>query len=140
MLNTVIWLDSQSNFYWNTEVNQFTIFAGANVINSNWGTGNMAGGDGTGWASSCISQCSQGMISPYAFQGASNSADTVGISNLIGVSTPPFDLTTFAPTASLVNAGTAPPATWPKLPVRFEFGPSAIPIDRNQPLTIGAME
>jgi hypothetical protein len=39
-----------------------------------------------------------------------------------------------------MNTGTNPPATWPRLPVRFQFGPSAIPIPRTQPLTIGAME
>jgi len=139
-LNNAIWMDSPAkpHFYWNLQVNQFTTFAGANVVNSNWGTGNMAGGDGTGWASATAT--SQGSLSPYAFQGASNSADTVGVSNLIGVSTPPFDLTTFVPNSSLINAGTNPPASWPRLPVRFQFGPAAVVKPRIQPRTVGAME
>jgi hypothetical protein len=104
---------------------------GRNVVNSNWGTGNLAGGDGTGWTLS---------TNPYAFQGASNAADNAGISSLVGVSAAPFDLTTFAPNPVLVNAGTPLPASGPQLPVRFQFGPSATPQVRAQPLTIGAME
>ena len=59
--NNAIWMDSptQPYFYWNNETNQFTTF-GKNVINSNWGTGVMSGGDGTGWAS---------WTSVYAFPG-----------------------------------------------------------------------
>jgi len=142
VLNNALWMNSPSKpyFYWNHEPNQFTTFAGANAVNSNWGIGNMTGGDGTGWASANSSYGSQGSTSPYAFQGASNLADTVGVSNLIGVSTPPFDLTTFLPNSSLINAGTNPPNYWPKLPVRFQFGPAAVPVARTQPLTIGAME
>jgi hypothetical protein len=134
MLNNALWMDSPSKpyFYWDLQVNQFTTFDGGNVLNSNWGTGNMTGGDGTGW--------SQGNLNPYAFQGASTAADTVGVSNLIGVSTAPFNTTTFVPNSSLINAGTSQPASWPKLPVRFQFGPSAVQTDRYQPLTIGAME
>ena len=143
-LNNAIWIIKDSNqtpwFYWNKEVNQFTTFAGSNVVSSNWGTGNMAGGDGTGWAMANSSYGSEGSTSPYAFQGASNVNDTVGVSNLIGVSTAPFDLTTFVPKSALIHAGTNPPASWPKLPVRFQFGPSAVVKVRTQPRTIGAME
>jgi hypothetical protein len=132
VLNNAIWLGSliKPHFSWNNETNQFTIF-GRNVINSNWGTRSMVGGDNTGWS---------GRTSPQAFQGASNEADITGVSNLIGVQTPPFDLTTFAPTPALVNKGAPLPAYWPKLPVRFQFGPSGIQQIRQQPLTIGAME
>jgi hypothetical protein len=144
VLNNAFWMDNPAKpyFYWITEPNEFTIF-GANVINANWGTNNMNPTDqtasyGAGWPGPGYKNVSP--ISPYAFQGASTSADTVGVQNLIGVSTPPFDLTTFVPNSSLINAGTNPPATWPKLPVRFQFGPSAIPTDRTQPRTIGAME
>jgi hypothetical protein len=130
--NNAIWMDSPSKpvFFWNNRTTQFTTF-GKNVVNSNWGTGNMSGGDGTGWAPGA---------SEYAFQGASNAADTTGISNLIAVKAAPFNLTTFAPTSALVGAGAGLPATGPKLPVRFQYGPSAIPAIRKQPLTIGAME
>ena len=130
--NNAIWLDSPTKpyFYWNNQTNQFTTF-GSNVINSNWGSGAMTGGDGTGWASG---------TSTYAFQGASNAADTAGVSNLIGVSSDPFDVTTFAPNPALVNAGASLPASGPKLPVRFQYGPSAIQTVRIQPLTVGAME
>ena len=130
--NNAIWMDSptQPYFYWNNETNQFTTF-GKNVINSNWGTGVMTGGDGTGWASK---------TSAYAFQGADNGSDTTGVSNLIGDSTDPFDVTTFVPNPALVNAGASLPASGPKLPVRFQYGPSAIQTVRNQPLTVGAME
>jgi hypothetical protein len=91
----------------------------------------MAGGDKTGWAAKASQQ---------AFQGASNAADTTGVSNLIGVPTSPFDLTTFAPSPLLVNKGEPLPGDWPKLPVRFQYGPSAIQTTRKQPLTMGAME
>ena len=130
--NNAIWMDSPTKpyFYWNDRITQLTTF-GNNVLNSDWGTGAMAGGQGTGWSS---------QTSIYAFQDASNSADTVGVSNLIGVSAEPFDLTTFVPAPALVNAGASLPVSGPKLPVRFQYGPSAIQTVRNQPLTVGAME
>jgi hypothetical protein len=59
---------------------------------------------------------------------------------LIGVSADPFDVTTFAPNPALINAGASLPALGPKLPVRFQYGPSAVQTVRNQPLTVGAME
>jgi hypothetical protein len=59
---------------------------------------------------------------------------------LIGVSTAPFNLTTFAPVPALVNAGASLPPDAPKLPVRFQYGPSAIQTVRKQALTVGAME
>ncbi len=130
--NNAIWLDSPAKpyFYWNKESNQFTNF-GKNVITSNWGNGVMTGGDGTGWANS---------TSPYTFQGATNTADTTGVSNLIGVSADPFDVSTFSPYPALINAGANLPAFGPRLPVRFQYGPSAIQKARIQPLTVGAME
>jgi hypothetical protein len=130
--NNVLWMDDPSNpyFFWNEKTNQFTNF-GVNAVNSNWGTSNMAGGIGTGWASG---------VSPYAFQGASNMLDVLGVGNLKGVSSQPFDLLTFLPGASLVNAGASLPANAPKLPVRFRFGPSAVSVMRLQPLTMGAVE
>jgi hypothetical protein len=91
----------------------------------------MAGGDGTGWTTH---------TSTYAFQGASNSADTSGVSNLTGVLEESFDITTFEPNPALVEAGTSMPADAPKLPVRFQYGPSAVQTVRVQPLTVGAME
>jgi len=132
VLNNAIWMDSPTApyFYWNNQTNQFTTF-GKNAVNSDWGTGNMSGGDGTGWAN---------LTSEYAFQGASNSADTTGVSNLIGVTSEPFDVTTFVPNPILVNAGASLPASWPKLPVRFQYGPSAVQTVRVDPLTLGAME
>jgi len=130
--NNAIWLGAPTKpyFSWNREANQFTSL-GKNVINSSWGTGKMSGGDGTGLANA---------TSKYAFQGAGNNADTAGIANLIGVSTPPFDLTTFAPMPSLINTGTSMPVSGPNLPVRFQYGPTAIQKVRKQLLTIGAME
>jgi uncharacterized membrane protein len=130
--NNAVWLDAptQPIFYWNREQNQFTTF-GENVINSNWGSGVLSGGDKTGWASAA---------SPLAFQGADNSADTAGVSNLIGVSAEPFNVTTFVPNAALTDAGSPLPAAAPKLPVRFQYGPSAVQVVRDHPLTIGAMD
>jgi len=132
VLNNAIWMDSQARpyFYWNKETNQFTTF-GKNVINSSWGTDNMAGGDGTGWAT---------LTSKFAFQGAGNSADATDTSSLIGVTTEPFDTTTFEPNPALVGVGTTMPVGAPKLPVRFQYGPSAVQTVRVQPLTVGAME
>ena len=132
VLNNVIWMESAKKpfFYWNKDTNQFTTF-GRNVLNANWGTGNMLGGDGTGWSTK---------ISEYSFQGASNRTDTAGISNLVGVSVAPFNLATFAPNKALVKSGTGLPAFWPRLPIRFQYGPSAIQTIRKQPLTEGAME
>jgi hypothetical protein len=130
--NNAIWMDSPTKpyFYWSYSADQFTTF-GNNVVNSNWGSDSMAGGDGTGWAY---------QISPYAFQGASNSADSAGVSNLIGVTEEPFNLTTFKPNASLINAGESLQSGGPELPVRFQYGPSAVQMVRTQPLTLGAME
>jgi hypothetical protein len=137
-LNNAIWMDSPKApyFSWNNAIPQFTTF-GRNVINSDWGTGDMSGGFGTGW----VSTASPYAVSPYVFQGgASNSADTSGISNLIGVSADPFNVTTFVPNSALINAGSALPASGPRLPVRFQYGPTAIQTIREQPLTIGAIE
>jgi hypothetical protein len=137
-LNNAIWMESptQPYFSWNAAIPQFTTF-GKNVINSNWGTQDWSGGNGTGW----VSITSPYAISPYIFQGgATNIADTSGISNLIGVSAEPFDVTTFAPNPVLVNAGAGLPAAAARLPVRFQFGPGAIQMVRAQPLTVGAME
>ena len=138
VLNNAIWMDSPTEpiFYWNSSVPQITTF-GKNVINSNWGTDNMSGGSKTGWQSIT----SPYLVSPYVFQGGdSNSALTAGVANLIGVSKEPFDVTTFAPNPALVNAGAPMPASGPKLPVRFQYGPAAVQTVREQPLTIGAME
>jgi uncharacterized membrane protein len=136
-LNNAIWLDSptQPYFAWNNAIPEFTYF-GKTVINSNWGTGNMAGGLGTGW----VSESSPYPTSPYSFQGASNSSTTSGVANIVGTSKEPFNVTTFAPNSVLVNAGSSLPASVSKFPVRFEFGPSAAPTPRTQPLTVGAME
>jgi hypothetical protein len=130
--NNAIWMDTPTKpiFFWSDRPTQFTTF-GKNVINSNWGSNNMSGGNRTGWPAE---------TSEYAFQGASNHAVITGVSNLITVSAPPFNLTTFAPTSALVNAGASLPAYAPKLPVRFQYGPSAIQVVRKQALTIGAME
>jgi hypothetical protein len=130
--NNAIWMESPKKpyFYWNDETNQFTTF-GKNAIDANWGSDDPAGGDGTGWGAKA---------SQYAFQGASNRVDNSGISNLVGVSAAPFDLTTFAPNSSLVNAGASLPAAGPKLPVRFQYDSSAIQTARKQILTLGAME
>jgi len=130
--NNVIWMDAniRAGFYWNDRTTQFTTF-GRNVINSNWGSGNMSGGEGTGWTLKS---------SQFAFQGASNQSDTVGARGLIGVSTAPFNPTTFAPATGLVNAGANLPASGPKLPVRFQYGPSALQQVRTQTLTVGAFE
>jgi hypothetical protein len=131
-MNNAIWMDSPTEpyFYWNRQNTEFTTF-GKNIVNTNWGTDNMAGGDGTGWATA---------TSAYAYQGASNTAGNSGVSNLSGVSAAPFNESTFVPNAVLVNAGTSMPATAPKLPVRFQYGPSAVQTLREQPLTVGAME
>jgi len=59
---------------------------------------------------------------------------------LIGVSADPFNVTTFVPNSALINAGSALPASGPRLPVRFQYGPTAIQTIREQPLTIGAIE
>lgn len=130
--NNAIWMASTTKpiFFWNSRVTQFTTF-GKNVINSNWGTGNLAGGDKTGF---------QAGLAENAFQGASNAVDVNGIGNLVPVSSPPFNLTSFAPSPVLVNAGSNLPPSGPKLPVRFEYGPSAIGTVRKQMSTVGAME
>ena len=131
-MNNAIWMDSPAKpyFNWNVWTSQFTEL-GVNAINSNWGTDILTGGDGTGWAT---------VSSTYAYQGASNSAGNTGMSNLLGVSTAPFDTTTFMPNAALINAGAALPPSIASLPVRFQYGPTAIQILRKQPLTLGSME
>ena len=59
--NNAIWMDSpaQPIFYWNNRATQFTVF-GKNVINSDWGNGNLKGGDGTGWSDDTSSNAFQG--------------------------------------------------------------------------------
>ncbi|MGH9520431.1 MAG: hypothetical protein ACRD2D_12315, partial [Terriglobales bacterium] len=122
--NNAIWMHSPKapHFFWNRVTTQFTTF-GRNVINADWGTSNLAGGDGTGWTTGATT---------YAFQGASNAADTAGVKNLIVVHVAPFNLSTFAPNPALVNAGISMPANAPDMPVRFEFGPAATPRLRTQ--------
>jgi len=132
VVNNAIWLDAPKEpyFYWDNIATQFATF-GINAINTNWGTGSMAGGDGTGWGA---------QVSAYAFQGAGIVPDTTGVSNLLGVSAEPFNGTTFAPNAALVNTGASLPASVSRLPVRFQYGPAAVQTARTHPLTLGAME
>ena len=132
VINNAIWMDAPTEpyFNWNRVATQFTTF-GANAINSNWGTGTTTGGNGTGW---------DAQLSNYAFQGAGIDENTTGVSNLRGVTAEPFNVTTFLPNAALINAGTQLPRSISTLPVRFQFGPSAVQAARTQPLTLGAME
>jgi uncharacterized membrane protein len=130
--NNAIWMDAPKEpyFSWNNLATQFTTF-GVNATNADWGTGSTAGGDGSGW---------DAQLSAHAFQGAGIVPDTTGVSNLLGVSAEPFNVTTFVPNEALINAGASLPAGVAKLPVRFQYGPSAIQTVRTQPLTLGAME
>lgn len=132
VVNNAIWMDAPKEpyFSWDSLATQFTTF-GVNAINANWGTGSTAGGDGSGW---------DAQLSAHAFPGAGIGPDTTGVSNLLGVSSEPFNVTTFVPNEALINAGASLPATVARLPVRFQYGPSAIQAVRTQPLTLGAME
>ena len=130
--NNAIWVDSPTKpfFYWNTITSQF-LSLGKNVIHSKWGTGLMHGGEGTGWAD---------RVSKTQYQGAGNKSGTAGLSNVIEVSTEPFDITTYKSTSTLVHAGASLPIPGINLPVRFQSGPTAIQIPRKQPLLLGAMD
>jgi hypothetical protein len=132
IINDALWMDDPTKpiFNWDKEQNQFSVFA-TNAVNATYGTGSFLGGDGTGWASG---------TSSYAFQGASNSAGVTGVANLILVPSAPFNPTTFAPYSALLSTGADLPSGAAKMPVRFQFGPSATVAPRSQPLTIGAME
>jgi hypothetical protein len=138
VIDNAIWLGSPTKpyFAWNNIIPQFTTF-GKNVINSNWGSGDMAGGHGTGWAV----VGSPYAVSPYIFQGgATNKADTSGVSNLIGVPKPPFDLNSFEGTSELGKSGAGVPEVLSTMPARFQYGPAAVEKARRQPPGIGAME
>lgn len=132
-VNNAIWIQNVTApyFTWNNVQSQFTKF-GVNVINSNWGTGNLtSGAETSGFAVSAHTE---------VYQGASNVLGTEGLSNLIGVTTTPFDLVTFAPNSNAIGKGQVLPPNMVEMPARFSFGPNQLMTLRVAPTTLGALE
>lgn len=130
--NNAIWMDNPTKpyFFWNNRATQFTTF-GKNVINTNWGTNNMAGGDGSGWSP---------WASQYAYMdGANLAAHTSGAGNLTGVDSVPFDTETFVAGQDM-PAGLTLPVPIQNMPVRFQYGPQVSITARSGALAIGAMD
>jgi len=120
VFNNVIWMDDPTRpvFQWNNYTT-FIGVAGKNLITANWGTNNQAAGagPGSGWTTD---------VNPLAYQGATNlGSHLTGFdsTNLVPVSSMPFDANTFI--LSSAQAGTtAVPAAVCEMPSRFTFLPS----------------
>jgi hypothetical protein len=72
-----------------------------NWVSNNWGTGNTAGGDGTGISNSA------GDLASAVWQGGSVTTQVNGISSLISDSTQPFSSSTYLPTSSGALTGSS---------------------------------
>jgi hypothetical protein len=118
--NNVIWMDDPTRpiFQWNNYTT-FIGVAGKNLITANWGTNNQTAGagPGSGWNTD---------VNPLAYQGATNIGSHLtgfNSTNLVPVSSMPFDANTFI-LSGVQAGGAAVPSAVCEMPVRFAFLPS----------------
>jgi len=135
--NNIIWMDnpSQPIFQWNN-YDAFIGTAGLNLLPTNWGTNNQAGGSGTGWRNT-------GSGLGYEYQGASNLASHLygfTSANLLTTGSMPFDVTSYVP-ATTTPLSAPLPSQIQNMPVRFAFSPAiGYPVPRNTTPYVGAVD
>jgi hypothetical protein len=120
VFNNVIWMDDPTRpvFQWNNYTT-FIGVAGKNLITANWGTNNQTAGagPGSGWNTDA---------NTLAYQGATNIGSHLtgfNSTNLVPVSSMPFDANTFILTSAEAG-GTAVPSAVCEMPARFTYLPS----------------
>ena len=135
--NNVIWMDdpSQPIFQWNN-YDSFIGTAGLNLLPTNWGTNNQAGGSGTGWRNT-------GSGLGYEYQGASNLASHLygfTSANLLTTASMPFNVTSYIPLTTTPLSAPLP-SQIQNMPVRFAFSPAVgYPVPRNATPYVGAVD
>ena len=126
---------SQPIFQWNN-YDVFIATAGLNLLPTNWGTNNQAGGSGTGWRNT-------GSGLGYEYQGASNLASHLygfTSANLLTTGSMPFDVTSYVP-ATTTPLSAPLPSQIQNMPVRFAFSPAiGYPVPRNTTPYVGAVD
>ncbi len=123
-------------FFWNRKQAD-RIILDKNWVSSLWGTGNIAGGDGTG-----ISNAG-GDLASAVWQGGQLATQVTGISNLITGSTIPFDPTSYAPISGspLLNASAPLTGLATSLPPLMQYSPvTHLMSVRRDILDIGARD
>ena len=120
--NNAIYLDSAvspspTTFFWNRYMAD-RIMLDKNWVSSSWGTGYMAGGDGTGIANATVSTAN-------VWQGGQQATQVSGLSNLITGTSLPFNQTTYIPIGDgpLVNSNDSLPGKAATLPPLMQYSP-----------------
>jgi hypothetical protein len=135
MYNNIVWMDDPTRpvFDWNNYTT-FIGIAGKNLVPTNWGSNNQAGGSGTGWVTTPNS---------YAYQNATNLASHVtgfNSTNLMTTSTIPFNATTWALNNDIPGDTVVPSAVC-EMPTRFAYVPSlSYAVSRLKSPNIGATD
>jgi hypothetical protein len=96
------------------------VFLEKNWVSPAWGTGNTAGGDGTGISATLVNP-------PTEWQGGRLTTQVYGIASLIGEANLPLDPTSFIPNAGgpLVGAAVSLPDRADELPPLMQYSVSA---------------
>jgi hypothetical protein len=136
LANNAIWLEGLSPklFFWNRYMADRVILD-KNWITQGWGTGNSAGGDGTGIASSTVA-------ASRVWQAGQLASQVNGISNLATGSIMPFDASSYAPYAisPLVDGADSLSGLALQLPPLMQYSPvSYLMSDRTNIMDIGAL-
>jgi Bacterial Ig-like domain (group 3)/Bacterial Ig-like domain (group 2) len=135
MYNDVVWMDSSSSpaFQFNN-YDAFIAAAGKNLLTTNWGSNNMAGGSGTGWVASANSD---------AYQNAQSlSLHVTGFTseNLLTANSIPFDANTWTLNSAVAGQQSVPTAVC-QMPVRFAYLPQlGYVVPRTDSPNVGATD
>jgi hypothetical protein len=112
----------------------FIAAAGKNLLTTNWGSNNMAGGSGTGWVASANSD---------AYQNAQSlSLHVTGFTseNLLTANSIPFDANTWTLNSAVAGQQSVPTAVC-QMPVRFAYLPQlGYVVPRTDSPNVGATD
>ena len=119
LANNAIWLTGLSPklFFWN-RYKADRVILDTNWVTSDWGTGNLAGGDGTGIGATTVAATS-------VWQGGQLATQVIGLANLLTGSLIPFDSSTYAPSPGSPLLQCAAPLTGmaATLPPLMQYSP-----------------
>ena len=140
LTNNAIYISGWSSgylFFWN-RYGPDRVILDKNWISDIWGSGNLAGGNGTGIAAPGPGQGG----SSATWQGGLYNTQVSGVSNLITGSTMPFNSSSYAPNTSspLINAGVSLSNAAALMPPLMQYSPiSYLMSPRNNAQDIGAV-
>jgi hypothetical protein len=119
LTNNAIWLQGLTTrlFFWNRYMAD-RVKLDRNWITKGWGTGNLAGGDGTGIASTKVAAAN-------VWQGGQLTTQVVGLETLLTGSSIPYDAASYVPTSGgpLINASVTLPGLAASLPPLMQYSP-----------------